>query len=144
MRTHIPVDSPMQMALVACAADLHASEEIIGAAEVEREALFARSTPGRARRPRKLIASDQPETQITKPAEPQFPEVWIRGAAGEHRASQEIGDGVTPTQEAANSPREIKMRSGSCGTPIYPVPGAKVDGSAFNSDQHRCGTIRGS
>ena len=83
MSTHIPVDSPTHMALVACAADLHAFEEIIGATEVGREALFARSTPGRARRPRKLIASDQPETQITEPAEPRIPEVRI----GERRGS---------------------------------------------------------
>ena len=83
MRTHIPVDSLTQMALVACAADLRAFEEIIGATEVEWKALFARSTPGRARRPRKLIASDQPETQITEPAQPQIPEVRI----GERRGS---------------------------------------------------------
>ena len=42
--THIPVDSPTQKALVACAADLRAFAGIIGATEVEGKAQFA---PGR-------------------------------------------------------------------------------------------------
>ena len=75
------MEAMVQMASVARTADLYAFEDIVGASEDERQALYARVSRGQARALRMLIAGEQPKAQMPKLAKLQSPGVRSGGTA---------------------------------------------------------------
>ena len=85
------MQTAIQIALTACAAELITFGEIADAAEDVRKGLFAQASPGMVRLSRLLITAGQRRTQKPKAAKPLSPEVFFGEAVAKRPALNNFG-----------------------------------------------------
>ena len=80
MNKKVSAEALQQLALIVCSADIESWEDLVDMTDLERDLLMKTMSAGQAQLVRRMIATEQPRTQMPKPAKPQFPEVNIGSA----------------------------------------------------------------
>ena len=108
----VSMEKLMQLALVACTADVNSRDA----------AMDLLDTPGRARILRRLTTAGHPRTRKPKPTEPQFPEVKIGETVEKRSVLKTIGRNLRISREDVNFFTKLKYEAAAAEPPYTPYP----------------------